>query len=144
MKHPSTSLTHLSDEPKKFASSCKYTGRAQWKPEIFAHICQEEDYASQLLLLLSSGAVLVPLFFLKSGTLILVFFGITILGRNGKTQYLHHTKIPPPCLRSAFALPSLWLHSKGGHKARSKWEHCLPPPSPYLCRKKEKVVSGDK
>ena len=42
---------------KKIASSCKCVGRAQWKPEVFAHICQEEDYAFQLLLLLSLGAV---------------------------------------------------------------------------------------
>ena len=50
-------------------------------------------------------------FFLKSGTLIFVLFGIIVT--DG-------------CLRSAFALGSLWVRSafapKGGGKAYPKWD----------------------
>ena len=53
------------------------------------------------------GCHILPLFFLKSGTLIFDFFGIIITD---------------DCLHSAFALPSLWLRSRSGGKAYSKWD----------------------
>ena len=68
--------------------------------------------------LLSLCAMLLPLFFLKSGTLILGFFGIIIIDGG-------HT-LGSLCLRSGFALaPLLRLESKwsqGGGKVYPKWE----------------------
>ena len=52
------------------------------------------------LLLLLSSATLVPLFFLKSGTLFLGFFGIIYKWAVGTQDAF---ALPPLCLRSAFA-----------------------------------------
>ena len=41
------------------------------------------------------------------------------------------------CLRPAFALPSLWLHSRSGKTARTIGEHRLPPPRLSICRKRQ-------
>ena len=55
-----------------------------------------------------------PLFFLKSGTLVFVIFGIII------------SNVPPSCLRRAFVVPSSCLRfcllSKGGGKGHPKWD----------------------
>ena len=60
-----------------------------------------------LLLSLSSCATFCHFFFLKSGTLIFVLFGIII-----KDACFHSAStLPPLWVRSAFALGSLWLHS---------------------------------
>ena len=51
-----------------------------------------------------------PLFFFKSGTLILAFFCITIIGAQEYHTTIFHTNqhtMPPLCLRSGFALGSL-------------------------------------
>ena len=65
-----------------------------------------------LLLLLLSSATYCHFFFLKSGTLIFGFFGITIT--DG-------------CLHSGFALPSLWVRSafapmSGGKEYSKRYE----------------------
>ena len=56
----------------------------------------------------------VPLFFFKSGTLILAFFCITIIGAQEYHTTISHTSqhtMPSLCLHSAFALGSLCLRS---------------------------------
>ena len=61
-------------------------------------------HAHLLLLLLSSSATLSHFFFLKSGTLIFAFFGITIT-----SSLISNPILPQFCLNSAFTLPSLYL-----------------------------------
>ena len=78
-------------------------------------------YASLLLLLLLSSATLCHFFFSKSGTLILAFFCITIIGAQEYHTTIYHTTqhtMPPLCLRSAFALAPLWLRFRRRRKTQ--------------------------
>ena len=113
-----TSFLHFFEAKKRLEEIIRdrFMAIRVFSEERYEHLSKGGMYITFLLLLLSWGTVWVPLFFFKSGTLILAFFCITIIG----DQEYHITSYHTTSTQSAFAMPSLCLRFRRRREVRSK------------------------